>query len=240
MQQGSGKNLDSVFAFLNNQGSLPNLQRSGTKLSFILEPKYVQRFFNNHYQNLITISPVIGVNSYDKLMAGLFITNFKLPFNKFKFFAAPMYAFGSQKFTGIGKLVYTFYPNKIFRGIDLFLNGSTFTEDEYADSTGKKTYLGFRKIVPGIRFTFKEKDPRSHVHRYIQWKTFLISEDGLRFSRDTLTNPPAVVTEVTKTKDNNYLNQLLFVIENSRALYPYFGELKLEQAQDFIRAGFHF
>ena len=238
MQQGSGKNLDSVFAFLNTQGSLPNLQRSGTKLSFILEPKYVQRFFNNHYQNLITLSPVIGVNSYDKLMAGLFITNFKLPFNKFKFFAAPMYAFGSQKFTGIGKLVYTFYPYKVFRGIDLFLNGSTFTEDEYADSTGKKTFLGFRKIVPGIRFTFKEKDPRSHVHRYMQWKTFLISEDGLRFSRDTLTNPPAVVTQVTKAKDNNYLNQLLFVIENSRVLYPYFGELKLEQAQDFIRAAF--
>ena len=76
MQQGSAKNLDSVFALLNIQGSLPNLQRSGTKLSFILEPKYVQRFFNNHYQNLITLSPVIGVNSYDKLMAGLFITNF--------------------------------------------------------------------------------------------------------------------------------------------------------------------
>lgn len=149
-----------------------------------------------------------------------------------------MYAFGSQRFTGIGKLVYTFYPNKIFRGIDLFLNGSTFTQDEYADSTGKKTYLGFRKIVPGVRFTFKQKDPRNHLHRYIQWKTFLIGEDGLSFSKDTLINPPAVVTQVTKTKDNNYINQLLFVIENSRALYPYFGELKLEQATDFIRAAF--
>jgi hypothetical protein len=53
-----------------------------------------------------------------------------------------------------------------------------------------------------------------------------------------LTNPPAVLTQVTKVKDNNYLNQLLFVIENSRVLYPYFGELKLEQAQDFIRAAF--
>ena len=77
-----------------------------------------------------------------------------------------------------------------------------------------------------------------HVHRYIQWKTFLISEDGLRFSRDTLINPPGIVTQVTKAKDNNYINQLLFVIENSRALYPYSGELKLEQAQDFIRAAF--
>jgi hypothetical protein len=238
MQQGSGKHLDSAFILLSNKGSLPNLRRNGTKLSFILEPKYFQRFFNNHYQNLITLSPAIGVNSYDKLMAGIFITNFKLPFNKFKFFAAPMYGFGSKKFTGIGKLNYTFYPNKTFRGIDLFLNGSTFTEDEYADSTGKKTYLGFRKIVPGIRFTLKEKDPRSHLHKYIQWKTFFISEDGLNFSKDTLTNPPGVVTQVTKTTGSNYLNQLQFVIENSRVLYPYFGELKLEQANDFIRAAF--
>jgi hypothetical protein len=238
LQQGSTKDLDSAFALLNDKGSLPNLQRSGTKLSFILERKYFQHFFNNCYQNLVTVGPAIGVNSYDKLMAGLFVTNFKLPFNKFKFFAAPMYAFGPGRFTGIGKLVYTFYPNKIFRGIDLFLNGSSFTEDEYADSAGKKTYLGFRKIVPGIRFTFKEKDPRSHLHRYIQWKTFLISEDGLSFSKDTLGNPPAVVTQVTKTKDNNYINQLLFVIENSRALYPYLGELKIEQAKDFIRTGF--
>jgi hypothetical protein len=238
MQQGSPANLDSLFALLNNKGSLPNLQRSGTKLSFILAPKYFDRFFNNHYQNLITVSPLIGVNSYDKLMAGLFVTNFKLPFNKFKFFAAPMYAFGSKRFTGIGKLVYTFYPNKIFRGIDLFLNGSTFTADEYADSTDKKTYLGFQKIVPGIRFTFKEKDPRSHLHRYIQWKTFLLSEDGLSFSRDTLINPPGIVTQVTKGKNNSYINQLLFVIENSRALYPYLGELKLDQSTDFVRAAF--
>jgi hypothetical protein len=238
VQQGSTKNLDSVFALLNNKGSLPSFERKGTKLSFILEPKYFQRFFNNHYQNLFTIGPLIGVNSYDKLMAGLFFTNFKLPFNRFKIFAAPMYAFGSQSLTGIGKLVYTFYPNKIFRGIDLFLNGSTFTEDEYADSVGKKTYLAFRKIVPGIRFTFKEKDARNHLHRYVQWKTFLIGEDGLSFTKDTLINPPAIVTQVTKTKDNNYINQLLFVIENSRALYPYFGELKLEQATDFIRTAF--
>jgi len=238
MQQGTAKDLDSVFAILSSKGNLPSLQRNGTKLSFILEPKYFQHFFNNHYQNLITVSPVIGVNSYDKLMAGLFITNFKLPFNKFKFFAAPLYAFGSKRFTGIGKLSYTFYPNKTFRAIDLFLNGSTFTQDEYEDSSGKKTYLGFRKIVPGIRFTFKAKDPRSHLQKFIQWKTFVISEDGLSFSKDTLISPPAVVTHVTKTKNSNYINQLLFVIENSRVLYPYFGQLKLEQAPDFIRAAF--
>ena len=149
-----------------------------------------------------------------------------------------MYGFGSQRFVGLGKLDYAFYPNNIFRKINLFLNGSAFTVDEYEDSTGKKTELGFQKIVPGIRFTFKQKDPRSHLHRYIQWKTFFVKEDELKFSKDTLTNPPAVVTNVTKGHENRSLNQLLLAIENLRALYPYKGELKIEQAKDFVRIAF--
>ncbi|HMG69032.1 MAG TPA: hypothetical protein VK588_15145 [Chitinophagaceae bacterium] len=195
-------------------------------------------FLDNTYQNLITISPAFGANSYDKFMVGLFVTNVKLPLNKFRFFAAPMYSFGSKTFTGIGKMDYSFYPTKVFKKINLFLNASRFTEDEFADSTAKKIYQGFQKIVPGIRFTLKEQDPHSLMHRYVQWKTFFITEDQLRFSNDTLGNPPAIVTEITKRKENRYLNQLLFVSENSRALYSYQGILGVEQAKDFVRATF--
>jgi Peptidase family M1 domain len=238
IEESTGKNLDSAFALLNKKGILPNQRRSGAKLDFILKPNYFPGFLDNNYQSLITIGPAIGVNSYDKFMAGAFITNVKLPMNKFKFFAAPMYAFGSKRFTGLGKVDYSIYPDKIFRKIDLFLNASTFTENEFADSNGKKTYLGFQKIVPGIRFTFKEKDPRSSLRHYILWKTFFITEDGLRFSRDTVFNPLGIVTRISKTKEERVLNQLSFVIENSRALYPYHGELKVEQASDFVRAAF--
>jgi len=238
IEESSGKNLDSAFELLNKKGVLPNQARSGTKAGFILTPNYLSHFFNNHYQNQITIGPSIGANSYDKFMVGLFFTNIKLPLNKLKFFAAPMYGVGSKRFTGIGKLDYSLYPEKTFRKIDLFLNGSTFTENEFADSNGKKTYFGFQKIVPGVRLTLKEKDPRSALHHYIQWKTFFITEDGLSFSRDTVTNPPGIVTRIIKTKNDWTLNQLLFVIENFRALYPYRGELKVEQAKDFVRAAF--
>ncbi|HEV8287136.1 MAG TPA: M1 family metallopeptidase [Chitinophagaceae bacterium] len=238
IEESSGKNLDSAFSLLNKKGTLPNLQRSGTKVDFFLSPKYFQNFLNNHYQKLITIGPAIGANSYDKFMAGIFLTNVKLPLNKFKFFAAPLYAFGSKRFTGIGKLDYSFYPKGIFRKVDLFVNGSTFTENEFADSSGKKTYLAFQKIVPGIRFTFKQKDRHSSMHRYIQWKTFFITEESLRFSRDTLPNPPRVVTTVGKTQQDWTLNQLLFSIENLRVLYPYRGELKIEQAEGFVRTTF--
>ena len=172
MEQSTSRNLDSAFSYLNKKGILPNQHRSGTKVDFILRRGYFPGFLNNDYQNLITIGPAIGANSYDKFMAGIFLTNVKLPLNKFNFFIAPLYAFGSKKFTGIGKLDYSFYPDNVFRKVDLFLNGSTFTENEYTDSSGKKIYIGFQKIVPGIRFTFKQKDPRSHFHRYIQWKTY--------------------------------------------------------------------
>ncbi len=240
LEESTGRNLDSTFAFLNKKGVLPSQERKkGTAIIFAFTGDVFMNGPDLRKKNQITIAPyALGFNSYDKFMAGIFITNYKLPLNKFKFFAAPMYAFGSKRFTGIGKLDYSFYPNKTFRKIDLFLNGSTFTENEFADSNGKKTYLSFQKIVPGIRFTFKEKDPRSLLHRYIQWKTFFIAEDALSFSRDTVTNPPGIVTRITKTKEDWSLNQLLFVIENFRVLYPYRGELKIEQAKDFVRTAF--
>jgi hypothetical protein len=227
-----------VSAYLKKSGSLPNLERSGTKLDFFPRPGYVKNFLDNHYQNLITVGPSIGGNSYDPFMAGLFITNVKLPLNNFKFFATPMYAFASKRLVGIGKLDYSFFPHNIVRKVNLFLNGSAFTVDEYTDSAGKKTYLGFQKIVPGIRFTFRQKDPRRHVRNYIQWKTYFINEDNLSFSRDTLTNPPAVVTDVSKKTESRTVNQLLLVTENLRALYPYKGELKIEQSKDFVRLAF--
>jgi hypothetical protein len=238
IEESTGQNLDSVFDYLNKKGILPNQQRTGTKVDFDLRRGYFADLLNNHYQNINTLGPAVGGNSYDEFMAGIFLTNAKLPLNKFNFFAAPMYSFGSKKFTGIGKLNFLLYPNNVFRKVDLFLNASSFTENEYADSAGTKTYLGFQKLVPGIRFTFRQKDPRNHMHKYVQWKTFLINEDGLRFTKDTLVNPPAVVTKVTKTKDSWNLNQLLFVIENSRALYPYRGELKMEHSKDFVRMAF--
>ena len=237
-EESTGKNLDAEFSSLSKKGMLETEQRRGTKVDFLLRAKYFSGFLNNNYQNLITISPSIGVNSYDKFMFGAFVTNVKLPLNKFKFFMAPMYAFGSKTLTGIGKLDLSIYPEGTLRKVDLFLNGSTFNENEYVDSAGKKTFLAFQKLVPGVRLTFREKDPRSTLHRYVQWKTFFIAEDGLRFSRDTVTNPPGIVTIVRKIRETTTLNQLMIVSENFRTLYPYRGEIKLEQSNGFVKTAF--
>jgi hypothetical protein len=241
MEESSGKNLDPVFSYLNKTGVLPNQRRSGSKTAFLLDFKSLTKYSKDPSQDLYVFGPAIGANSYDKFMIGAFVTNMKLPPSKLQFFLAPMYATGSKKLRGIGLAYYSFYPNSLFRKIDLGISGSNFTADQFTDSAGNKTFLSFEKIVPGIKLTFKEKNPRSTFYRFIQLKSFLIKEDGLRFFRDTviLPGPDTTITNKYRTfAENRTLNQLKFVIENNRVLYPYRGELKIEQGKDFFRTAF--
>ena len=240
MEASSGKNLDSVFSYLDKKGLLPNQQTTGSTTASIFDIKKLEKFSIHPTKNLFLIGPVLGINSYDKIMLGGFITNMKLPPSKFQFLLAPMYATGSKNFTGLGLAYYTFYPNNLFRKIDIGINASTFTADQFTGDDGNKTSLSFQKIVPGIKFTFKEKDPRSHFNRYIQFKTYLLGEDGLRFYRDTaiVGIDTTISTKYRTTTENATLNQFQIVIENNRVLYPYRGELKIEQGNNFVRSAF--
>ena len=242
LEESSGRNLDSVFSYLNKTGSLPTLQRAGTKTAFIGNIKSLIEYGKKPTKDLILFGPAIGANSYDKLMAGVFITNMKLPPPNFQFLLAPMYATGSKKITGLGFASYSFYPNSLFKTIDVGVSASSFTADQFTDGDGKKTFLGFMKIVPGIKLGLKEKNPRSNYNRFIQFKSFLINEDGLRFFRDTAITFPgpdtAITTKFRTVSENRTLNQFRLVIENNRVLYPYRGELKVEQGKHFIRTAF--
>jgi len=242
IEESVGKNLDAEFSFLSKKGILPTQQRNGTTVASIFGLKKMAAFGKKPTKNLIVFGPLIGINSYDKIMPGAFITNVKLPPSNFEFFLAPMYSTGSKTITGLGMAKYNFYPNNIFKKVELGISGSTFTMDEFTDSDGNKNYFGFHKIVPGIKFTLQEKNPRSTLTRFIQFKTFLIGEDALRFYRDTVITQPGPDTTISNkyrtTNENRTLNQLQFVVENNRVLYPYRGELKIEQGEDFVRTAF--
>ena len=175
-------------------------------------------------------------------MAGAFVTNVKLPPSKLQFLLAPVYATGSKSLKGLGFIYHSFYPGHVFQKIEWGISASTFTADQFTDNAGNKTSLAFQKIVPGIKFTFKEKNPRSNFNRFIRFKSFLISEDGLSFYRDTVITLPGPDTTITNKSgtitENRVLNQVKFVIENNRVLYPYRGEINIEQGKDFARASF--
>ncbi len=237
----SKQQVDSIFSYLARPGILPNQVRKGSKTIFVVPPKNLRSWLQAPTKDLYLFGPAIGFNSYDKLMVGGFVTNVKFPPSSLQFFVAPMYATGSKQLTGLGFLRHQFYPNQLFRKVELSIVGSSFTADQYNDETGKKNFLSFLKIVPGIKLTWKDKNPRSTFNRFLQFKTFLIREEGIHFYREAVVNPQGDTIMVDKyqiTRSNRSLNQLQLVIENNRELYPYRGEIKLEQGKDFIRAAF--
>ena len=235
----SGNDLDSAFSLLNQKGYLPGKEPRGVQLRSPFSPTFSMKRLEG--KTVVAISPAVGYNYYDKVMIGALITNFRAPANRFQFLLAPMYATGSKKMSGLGFINEAFFPQKIFRKINLGINASTFTMDDFSDGKGNKTLLRFQKIVPNLRLTLKEKNARSTRTRFIQFKSFLIGEDQLHFFADTIRNPPGPDTVIYKNntvRENRVLNQLMFVVANDRALYPYRGEFKVEQGKDFVRAGF--
>lgn len=228
---------DAVFNLQNTKGILPNHELSGFKIVSPFKKNSIKEYLLNPTKNALLLSPAIGINAYDKLMIGGIITNYKLPPNKFDFLAIPLYATGSKQFTGLGKLNYTVTSEKAIRKADFFVNASRFSMDAFSDTEGHKVNMQFQKLVPGFKLTFKEKSPRSTVNKYVQWKTFFINEESLKFSVDSIFNGPdtTIVTNYATPQANRYLNQLQFVYENYRALYPFDVTLQLEQAKDFLR-----
>jgi Peptidase family M1 domain len=225
----SGKNLDEHFALLRNKGSMEkNKQKKDIRLTGLFNLK------NTDKHNYIGIAPVSGFNFYDKVMLGAVIHNYSLPFNKFQFAALPMYATGSKQLVGMARMGYTWLPGNKGQRVELSVSGSTFNGDDFLDSTGTRNKLRFSKIVPALRIDFARKSPRSTISKYLLLKTYLISETGLRFSRDTVRQQD-IITYPVKSR---YVNQVQFVAQNSRALYPWRGALQIDQGDGFVRAAF--
>ncbi|MEO6541937.1 MAG: M1 family metallopeptidase, partial [Ferruginibacter sp.] len=229
MEEVSGKNLDATFALLHKKGEL---KKPASKKDIRFASFFSMKETDKH--NYIFASPAIGFNFYDKLMLGVLVHNYTLPLNKFQFVIAPLYATKSKQFNGIGRLSYSLYPGNNGQKFEIALAGATFSGDNFTDSTNTTHAQRFSKIVPSLKYVFANKNPRSSITRFIQWKTFLINEQGLLFTRDTI-NQVDVITYPTESR---YINQLRFVLANNRVLYPFKAELQVEQGKGFARLAF--
>lgn len=230
LENSTGKNLDSSFALLHQTG--PLFPEQNKKLKFV--PVVGN---NTSSTNVIMATPFAGFNMYDGLMLGATVGNYTLPPTKFQFIVAPMYGIKSGQLNGIGRMSYTFYPQKTFQRVIVAVNGMKFSSGDFTDTANTKYLTGFRKFSASLKFVLKENDPLSTRERFVQWKTFFFNEDDLHFKRDTLPNGN-LYTKITKTQSNRYLNQLRVVVQDTRVLYPYKAELLAEQAKDFVRLAF--
>jgi hypothetical protein len=228
VEEVSNKNADSIFSLLSKKGRLEPAEKKDFKLDFLFNLK------NTNKYNYLFLSPSFGYNYYDKIMVGGLIHNYTLPEPKFHFFVAPLYGTASHSLNGIGRLGLDFMSYGAIRKTEISLSGGKFSMDQFTDSTGKKNYLGFSKIVPSIKLIFRNKNATSSVKKWLQWKTYFISETALSFSTDTVHHEDII----SYPKVDRYLNQLTFAIENNRALYPYSSNIIVEQANDFLRLAF--
>ncbi len=228
MEQASKTNLSTFFDALAAKGNIIQPETKRVKLTAILNLTETKKY---HY---ISAMPIVGYNMYDKFMLGAAIHNFNIPGSKLQFVAAPLYAAGTNTFSGVGNVAYNFYPTKNDSKFIFSLGVAKFTADNFKDTIGANNALGFSKIVPSIKYQFANTYARSNLKKYIQLKTFFIKETDILFNKDVVTGKDYITYPLA----NRYLNQLEFGIENHRILYPYNGILQAEQGNGFIRLNF--
>lgn len=224
----SKQNLDSFFNLLTSTGSLETPINKKIKFTSFFNLKNTEKY------NYIFIAPAAGVNYYDGFMPGVLFHNYNLPPSNLQFFVSGLYGTKSKRLNGLANISYTAYLAPNGKKLMLGIAAASFTVDNFKDSTGATNLQPYRKIVPSLKFVFTKKQPRSTLNRYLQWKTFFINETGLLFTRDTFLN----VFNISYPKTNRIVNQLKFVVEQNRVLYPYRGSLEINQGKGFIRAGF--
>jgi hypothetical protein len=224
VEQVSGKNVDTIFSLLNTTGDIQPPEKKVLKLASFASFKETNKY------KYIFIAPSFGFNYYDKLMIGGLIHNYTLPASHFQFFASPMYGIQSKKLTGLVRAGFNWTTHGIIQKGELSVGAASFSMGDFTDSTGNTKYLEFNKIAPSLKIIFKEKNARSTFTKWLQWKTYVIQEEGLLFTRGTSNQDV-----ITYPKTTYYLNQLRLVIENNRVLYPFKTELQAEQGENFIR-----
>jgi hypothetical protein len=225
----SGKDLGTDFNLLNKKGPLPI---KAVKKDIKFAPFF--SFNNTDKHHYIFVAPAVGANIYDKLMMGVLIHNYTLPAEKFQFLLAPMYATGSSQLNGLGRISYHWYNGSNGANTAISFSGETFSNDSFTDSAGNKKTFRFSNLSPSVKYTFGRKNALSTITKFIQWRTFLIKEQGLLFTRDTI-QQQNIITYPTASR---YLNQLRFALTNSRVLYPNNTELLAEQGKGFLRFAF--
>ena len=236
LEQGSGLQLDSFFQALNEKGSLDRpVRRPELRLQPVFPWVPPSGGAQNDRYRFLSLGPSLGFNLYDGLMVGGLVHNYQLPVKPFQFLAVPMYATRSKKFSGLARASYTWYPGKGPYKITAGAAASLFSISEFKPDDQPKIFSGVRKFVPFVRLTLHE-DPLSKRERWVQLKSYWISEDQLQFSR--LIRGADTSDVVNTVARSYYINQLRMVLHNDRTLYPYSGELQVEQHRQFVRTTF--
>jgi len=228
IETSSGKNIDELYDLLFTTGPLKTPEKKNLKLTGFFNLKHTDKY------QYISLLPVFGVNQYDKAMLGLGIHNYQLPLPNLRIAAAALYGTNSSQFNTIGDISYHRYSRtrKIYETL-VGVNWANFSNRSGVDSNGSKVFGRFAKISPYVQLYFNNTDPRSTTERWLEARSYLISEKGFNYVFKTSNS--TLYPEEGKTQ-SRYINELSYNVANTRLLYPYSYKIQVQQGEDFYRA----
>jgi hypothetical protein len=226
IEKTSGRNVDNIFSVLNQTGRLAN---SATRKT--IKPSFLFNFNDKH--NYINFATAVGYNTYDKVMVGAFIHNYKLPLNNLQFFAGALYATGSKKINPFGRISHNIYKRNY--NISTALSYISYSQNDFTVDNNTRLIMGLKRWVPSVKATFFDKNPLSTRQFSAEWKTFLLNEGALEFK--TITTPTDTFETVGVVNQKTYINRLSLSVSDNRVLYPYSLTLAADQGKEFVRAG---
>lgn len=173
----------------------------------------------------IMFTPVSSWNNYDKWTLGLLINNSFFPVRKFEYQLMPMYAFASQRLTGLSHIAYTSYLSSApIHHMTLGIQASSFSNKQEGTY-----YEYYERLSPYLEFQFKKSSPRSHVSNKIRFQSYII--------REVEHNDYAVV----KTFElNNVYHRINYTYSNTSVLSPTSIDAQIEYKpsqflQDYVK-----
>jgi hypothetical protein len=102
------------------------------------------------------------------------------------------------------------------------------------DTSGKKIFESFYKIVPFFKLYFTSKD-RSSLQSWIDFRCFAIGEKQFDDYNFIIGSDSSKIYPKSFANGTRYINQLSFNIDNNRVLYPYDAQLQIQQGDGFYR-----
>ncbi|MBL7931748.1 MAG: M1 family metallopeptidase [Bacteroidia bacterium] len=192
----------------------------------------------NQSKTNLNLMPLLGGNYYNGFMAGLAFHNYSIYEKKFDYLLAPMFAFNTKTPVGFAEFNFNFYPKKAFRVISIGAKAKTFAYDYYStkfinDQFGTSfdnLYLNYYRISPYIEFVIRKK-PTSHVSQTISYQNNNLFTDSI----DVASYPTITSAGPVKKNVYSFVNQLDYVLSNSRAIDPFTFQFNMQHTASMAK-----
>lgn len=171
----------------------------------------------NDERTQLFFSPFPAWNNYDKFMLGGLVYNSTVPAKRLEFQLAPMYAFGTNQLTGLGRIEYHLFPNiPVVQELTLGIGVRSFN---FLENTDLDYRLRYARLMPYLQLDLGAA-PASPFSHHLKWRTLWINREEATFTDGQFSG---------KTWDDRLIHELSYYGKNDRAVNPFSFHIALEQ-----------